>query len=76
MRKIDREIEKRESQMENEMESCYHVTGRHSSGQGAQWAIKRQHNRVVMAREKHYEPDPGSGKKITPPLCPQQPEGT
>lgn len=67
MRKTDRETEKRESQMENEMESCYRVTGSHSAGQ---WAIKKQHNRVVMAREQHYEPDPGSGKKMRSLVCP------
>lgn len=51
----------RESQMENEMESCYHVTGGHGAGQGAEWAIRGQHNGVVIAREQTFhKADPGS----------------
>lgn len=48
--KTDKELE-RESQMEREMESWYHVTGGHGAGQCAEWAIRGQHNRVVMAGE-------------------------
>ncbi len=34
------------TEMENEMGSCYRIADRHSVGQGAEGAIKWQHNTV------------------------------
>lgn len=70
-REMEKRMKERASELEKKMKSCYYVTGSHRAGQGAQWAINRQHNRAGAAGEQHYEPDPGSGEMLTPPLCSQ-----
>lgn len=43
------------------MESYYYVTGDHSAGQDAEWAIKGRRNGVIMVRKcTLHEADPGS----------------
>lgn len=58
--------ENRKKQMGKENERCYHVTGGHGAGQGAERAIKGHHNTVTL-----HKADPGSaleGRRRGPAL--------